>query len=1016
VLTDEELFRNVLEQGWQGPKGSWPDITVADWILKYPDAQAYLHHWRTLEFWGLVFDACTCFAKHWFQEPPPTLDVLCSSAEEALQISIRMKGSPWDVTVTPLISNEASLPSNGRTHPVQGIARVQEASVDHWSRQPFYTVKAEIILDKEAFAQASTKKRIRLTLHEFRHVLQSTFPPPGLPEPYVRDPLDELLPIELDARFFQEQVRFLSNADGDLGAIEVVKSPFSTKAWDFILDYLARLESAHTLPVQASEVEPEVTKLFNFLQIINPESLHGPFSFIAMNRIECLQAVIAAQQVYTRPGQSLEELRQTEQRLLHAEETAIDQGIFATLQETLHYIYNRQAKFASIGSVEEGVLLGNALAHAFLAFSCRSVNRLTKYLGEDIADYDPTDETATLLWAIHYASPDTQCIFQAIKSVLNDSAYSPNDDYRSLLAPRRGNPNAEMLLRDLLAELETTPDGLLWATQQGERMYSVAPGFLTDYSAALLRLATAWLSGLRSRIATVHDWDDWDNLDYLLRCACIANWLRHFIIHDSAKFGTHLQQLKNSTNSYHYKSQEAFEDATFTMAKSNLFQQHTSPGFKNLVEIIRSERENREAEERRRQEADQDQSPYSVQSSESTAETSDATDNTMIGELGPKTSVPPPLPTSSWMWRIKKFVKLFLLWCAGSNRDVLRHCNSEENLHIQRGGAVLLVSLVATFAMAYTVSVSTHLSYWLALPFGVFWGGAVLWLDRWIVGMVGGGRPWIRLLLAVVMSVIATDAIVLKIFEGEIDQKLLEMRRQAENLVDRSSWKQQTDDINARIKILTEEKASFTRSEQDLQDQINRELKDGNGLRRPGETTIAYILAAQLKQLRQRHESDKKSIDRDLKTLNEKKDEIEEEENKALNEVSLIATAAEGSLKRSEALVRYMSDGFWNISTRIQASLASVKVLFFFSLLLLFDCLPMVLKLTNPSKLYDEMFARYQQEERKEADYFWQVMGVVRRHRVDTMRKAELLAISRLDPEYNRVAHDAEIRKLEDLL
>src|SRR6266498_3448694 len=106
-------------------------------------------------------------------------------------------------------------------------------------------------------------------------------------------------------------------------------------------------------------------------------------------------------------------------------------------------------------------------------------------------------------------------------------------------------------------------------------------------------------------------------------------------------------------------------------------------------------------------------------------------------------------------------LKLFLLFCSGVKLDALRRCSTEDANYVGLGGAVLSAATFATVSSSAGLAMALDRSVLSMLPFGVLWGLAIFTL---------------RLLLAVVVSFVIAEPLLLTIFDPEIQQEIVRIK------------------------------------------------------------------------------------------------------------------------------------------------------------------------------------------------------------------------------------------------
>ncbi|MHA4845626.1 DUF4407 domain-containing protein [Flavitalea antarctica] len=124
----------------------------------------------------------------------------------------------------------------------------------------------------------------------------------------------------------------------------------------------------------------------------------------------------------------------------------------------------------------------------------------------------------------------------------------------------------------------------------------------------------------------------------------------------------------------------------------------------------------------------------------------------------------------------------FLWWCAGAHQKLLKQFPSEHSKYSGLGGVVLATFVLATLSSGYAVY-SIFGNIWWTLFFGLIWGLIIFNLDRFLVstmrkyGVSRRKQLWMtipRLILAFLIGLTIARPLELKIFEKEIDVKVVE--------------------------------------------------------------------------------------------------------------------------------------------------------------------------------------------------------------------------------------------------
>ena len=124
----------------------------------------------------------------------------------------------------------------------------------------------------------------------------------------------------------------------------------------------------------------------------------------------------------------------------------------------------------------------------------------------------------------------------------------------------------------------------------------------------------------------------------------------------------------------------------------------------------------------------------------------------------------------------------FLWWCGGAHQKLLKQFPSEHSKYSGLGGVVLATFVLASLSSGYAIY-SIFGNIWWTIFFGLIWGLIIFNLDRFLVstmrkyGVSRRKQFWMtapRLLLALLIGLTIARPLELKIFEKEIDVKVVE--------------------------------------------------------------------------------------------------------------------------------------------------------------------------------------------------------------------------------------------------
>jgi Domain of unknown function (DUF4407) len=126
----------------------------------------------------------------------------------------------------------------------------------------------------------------------------------------------------------------------------------------------------------------------------------------------------------------------------------------------------------------------------------------------------------------------------------------------------------------------------------------------------------------------------------------------------------------------------------------------------------------------------------------------------------------------------------FLCWCAGAHQELLNEYPTEHTRQAGLGGVVLATFALASLSAGYAIYSVFDSLVW-AILFGCIWGLIIFNFDRFLVstmrkyGVSASKQIWMtlpRILLALLIGITIARPLELKIFEKEIDIKVVANR------------------------------------------------------------------------------------------------------------------------------------------------------------------------------------------------------------------------------------------------
>jgi hypothetical protein len=319
-------------------------------------------------------------------------------------------------------------------------------------------------------------------------------------------------------------------------------------------------------------------------------------------------------------------------------------------------------------------------------------------------------------------------------------------------------------------------------------------------------------------------------------------------------------------------------------------------------------------------------------------------------------------------------VTRFFWFCSGAHVETLKKYPIEHNKYVGIGATIFFTALFAAlsggYAMYFVFSGSAF-AVGFAIIFGLIWGTAIFNMDRYIVSSInkeGSINQQIlqaspRILLAIMIGVVISRPIELKIFDKEIRQKLKNayikgQHRKIDTLEKTYSQKYAME--LGKDNGLQKEKDSLEKDINRSRFQLNQEVFGDKTNQTSGIT--GYGTYAKQKQ------SVLEEKEARLKTVTDNQDKMDQylarrKEYEGLNSLRLFSDQQLDSLSnvagfadRNWALgqLGYNDDGTRNLDTYLAESFISY-------LFILFECLPVFVKLMSPKGPYDVAVAQLQE-------------------------------------------------------
>jgi hypothetical protein len=319
-------------------------------------------------------------------------------------------------------------------------------------------------------------------------------------------------------------------------------------------------------------------------------------------------------------------------------------------------------------------------------------------------------------------------------------------------------------------------------------------------------------------------------------------------------------------------------------------------------------------------------------------------------------------------------VTRFFWFCSGAHIDTLKKYPVEHNKYVGIGATIFFTALFAAlsggYAMYFVFSGSAF-AVGFAILFGLLWGTAIFNMDRYIVSSINKegttnqqllqASP--RILLAIMIGIVISRPLELKVFDKEIRQKLKSaylkgQHRKIDTL--QKTYEQKYGMELAKNTNLRKEKDSLEKDINRSRFQLNQEVFGDKTNQTSGIT--GYGTYAKQKQTVLQEKQDRlKLVTADAEKMDEylaRRKDFEGLNNLRLftdHQLDSLAAVA-GFSDRNWALgqLSYNENGTRDLDTYL--AIAFIGYLF-----ILFECLPVLVKLMSPRGPYDVALSKIQE-------------------------------------------------------
>jgi hypothetical protein len=326
-----------------------------------------------------------------------------------------------------------------------------------------------------------------------------------------------------------------------------------------------------------------------------------------------------------------------------------------------------------------------------------------------------------------------------------------------------------------------------------------------------------------------------------------------------------------------------------------------------------------------------------------------------------------------------KKITRFFWFCSGAHIGTLKKYPIEHNKYVGIGATIFFTALFASLSGGYAmyfVFAGNDLAIIFAILFGLIWGTAIFNLDRYIVSSIdkqGTTNQQLvqaspRILLAIMIGIVISRPLELKIFDKEIRQKLKTAYLKGQHRKIDTLQKTYTEKYGMELgknNDLKKEKDSLEKDINRTRYLLNQEVFGDKTNQTSG--IVGYGTYAKQKQAVLQEKEDR------LKAVTDNQEKMDQylsarKDYEGLNSIRLFSDHQLDSLSnvagfsdRNWALgqLTYNENGTRDLDTYLAESFISF-------LFILFECLPVFVKLMSPKGPYDVAISKL-----SEADIYY---------------------------------------------
>ncbi|ASU32440.1 hypothetical protein MuYL_0537 [Mucilaginibacter xinganensis] len=360
---------------------------------------------------------------------------------------------------------------------------------------------------------------------------------------------------------------------------------------------------------------------------------------------------------------------------------------------------------------------------------------------------------------------------------------------------------------------------------------------------------------------------------------------------------------------------------------------------------------------------------------------------------------------------LMKNITRFFWFCSGAHIGTLKKYPLEHNKYVGIGATIFFTAVFASLSGGYAmyfVFSGNPFAVVFAILFGLLWGTAIFNMDRYIVSSIdkaGSTNQQIlqaspRILLAIMIGIVISRPLELKIFDKEIRQKLKTAYLKGQHRKIDTLTKTYTEKYAMELgknTDLKKEKDSLERDINRSRAQLNQEVFGEKNDQTSGITGYGTYAKQKQAVLQEKEDRLKQVTDNQAKMDNY----LSARKNyEGVNDIRLFSEHQLDSLSnvagfsdRNWALgqLSYNENGTRDLDTFLAESFISW-------LFILFECLPVFVKLMSPKGAYDVAVSKIGEADiyyaERDKDRHIQVINNVYDHRLDKDTDREKKIIS----------------------